>query len=202
MDSQLDHRKQSVHNASEPAVRQEYGSTIALLGCKGSLRILVRSKTERGATLVEFALVVMLFMVMVLGIIDFSRALYIYHFLSNSARDATRWTAVNGSTCGNDNSCNGTGGMNMGPAKDADIIAYVKNRVPTGIDASLVTVQITWPMQTDSPPICNPSDSNYTYDYPGCTVQVQVSYPLNFIFPLIHSGTLMLSSTSEMIIVH
>jgi Flp pilus assembly protein TadG len=158
-------------------------------------------KAERGATLVEFALVVMLFMVMVLGIIDFSRGLYIYHFLSNSARDATRWTAVNGATCGNDSSCNGTGGMNLGPASDVDITNYVKNRVPTGIDASLVTVIVSWPLQPDGPGNCDPTSGGIK-DNPGCTVQIQVSYPLNFIFPLIHSGTLTLSSTSEMIIVH
>jgi hypothetical protein len=49
-------------------------------------------------------------------------------------------------------------------------------------------------------------------NYPGCTAQVQVAYPYNFIFPLIPTvGTTTapctqagycMSSTSDMIIVH
>jgi Flp pilus assembly protein TadG len=200
VDSQFNHSHANIHSASEKQLSLR-GTSALWFPLRRTLRPQAL-KAERGATLVEFALVVMLFMVMVLGIIDFSRALYIYHFLSNSARDASRWTAVNGATCGNDSSCNGTGGMNNGPASDVDITNYVKNRVPTGIDASLVTVIVSWPLQSDSPGVCDPSSSGYTYDYPGCTVQVKVSDPLNFIFPLIHSGTLTLSSTSEMIIVH
>src|SRR5690348_7145449 len=60
---------------------------------------------EKGSTLVEFALVFMLLMTMMLGIVNFGRALYAYHFVSNAARSATRWAAVNGNTCTNDGSC-------------------------------------------------------------------------------------------------
>ena len=62
-------------------------------------------KGEDGNNLIEYALVFMFFMSMVLGIVDFSRALYTYHFLSNAAREATRWAAVRGATCMNDLSC-------------------------------------------------------------------------------------------------
>ena len=37
---------------------------------------------ERGSTLVEFALVLIVLMVMMFGIIDFARALYTYHFVA------------------------------------------------------------------------------------------------------------------------
>ena len=42
---------------------------------------------------------------------------------------------------------------------------------------------------------------------PGCTVEVNVSYKFSFIFPLVYkpfssTGTITLSSTSEMVIVH
>ena len=59
-------------------------------------------KGEDGNNLIEYAIVFMFFMSMVLGIVDFSRALYTYHFLSNAAREATRWAAVRGSTCNDD----------------------------------------------------------------------------------------------------
>ena len=48
---------------------------------------------EEGSTLVEFAFVFMLLVTMVLGIMDFSRALYAYHFVAGAARQATRWAA-------------------------------------------------------------------------------------------------------------
>jgi hypothetical protein len=64
-----------------------------------------RLKAEEGSNLVEFAFIVLLLMSMMLGIIDFSRALYSYHFISNAAREATRYAAVRGYTCTNDGSC-------------------------------------------------------------------------------------------------
>ena len=72
-------------------------------------------KGDCGSALVEYAIVFLLFMTMIMGTIDFGRALYTYHYLSNVTRDAARWAAVNGSTCGGDNSCNGAGYMNNGP---------------------------------------------------------------------------------------
>ena len=57
------------------------------------------SKSEEGSSLVEFALIFLVLMTMMLGIIDFCRAAYAYHFVSNAAREATRYAAVRGSTC-------------------------------------------------------------------------------------------------------
>ena len=91
-------------------------------GCAAaSLR---RLNGEAGSTLVEFAFVFMILVTMVLGIIEFSRALYAYHFVSGAARSATRWAAVNGSTCANDGSCAYATGA--GPS---DITGYVTSYV-------------------------------------------------------------------------
>ena len=53
-------------------------------------------RMERGSTLVEFALVLIVLMVMMFGIIDFARALYTYHFVANVAREGTRYAIVRG----------------------------------------------------------------------------------------------------------
>lgn len=165
-------------------------------GCPGR-------KTEDGSTLVEFALIVIVFMVMLLAIIDFSRALYTYHFLDNAAKSATRWAAVNGYTCGDDNSCNGTAGMNNGPATAANIVDYVKGRVPSGIDPNKITTTVSWPLQTVGPAFCNSASAYYIApNYPGCTVQVHVSYDFSFLYPLIRSTSVTMSASSEMIITH
>jgi Flp pilus assembly protein TadG len=158
-------------------------------GCRG----------ETGSALVEFALVVIIFLTMLFGIIDFGRALYTYHFLSNAARTATRWAMVNGHDCAADGTCNGTAPMNNGPANAADVQNYVESLAPPGIDPTqLVTtscgvVGVTCPA---SPPSC--TDSNGA----GCTVQVQISYNFNFLVPFVHSGAVTMSSSSQMIIAH
>jgi Flp pilus assembly protein TadG len=161
-------------------------------------------KSQEGSSLVEFALIFLVLMTMILGIIDFCRAAYAYHFVSNAAREATRWAAVNGETCGGDGSCNGTAPMNSGPASDTDIQTYVTNLIPPGIDSTKVTTTPTWPVQANGPTICSAAVGGLGpyKNYPGCTVEVQVSYAFSFIFPLVRTGTLTLSSSSEMVIVH
>lgn len=185
---------------------------------------------EEASGLVEYALVFLLLMTMVLGIMDFCRALYAYHFVSNVARDATRWAAVNGSTCNGDGSgsnpgsCTapvtcGTSGCstctNYGSCASAaatDIENYVTMLAPASINTSstgcggspCLTTTPTWPVQKNSPTSC--STTGHSND-PGCTVQVTVSYTFSFIFPLVYkpflpNGTITLSSTSEMIVVH
>jgi Flp pilus assembly protein TadG len=158
-------------------------------------------KGDCGSGLVEYAIVFLLFMTMILGTIDFGRALYTYHFLSNVTRDATRWAAVNGANCGpppnGDNSCNGAGYMNNGPVTQSDVQTYVKNHTPPGIDKTKITTTVTWPVSADSPAVCGT-----TQNFPGCTVQVQSSYVFSFLFPLVKNGNTTMSSTSDMIIVH
>jgi Flp pilus assembly protein TadG len=167
---------------------------------------LLRAKDEEGSSLVEFALIFLVMMAMMLGIIDFCRAAYSYHFVSEAAREATRWAAVNGATCGpppaGDNSCNGTAPMNNGPATETDIQTYVTNLTPPGIDSTKITTTATWPVQANGPTVCST-----TKNEPGCTVDVNVTYTFSFIFPLVYkvfssTGTITLSSSSEMIIVH
>jgi Flp pilus assembly protein TadG len=159
-------------------------------------------KGAEGNNLVEYALVFMIFISLLLGIVDFSRALYTYHFLSSVARDATRWAAVNGATCGapspsnpsGDNSCNGVGGMNNGPASLSDIQTYVTNHTPPGIDPTQITVlPPTWPGTGAACAVANS---------PGCPVEVTVNYPFTFVVPFISTAPLTLTSSSEMTILH
>ncbi len=155
-------------------------------------------RRENGSSLVEYALVIVILMTMMLAIADFSRALYAYHFVSNAAREATRYAAVRGSSCGSDNSCTAANSASgtAGATDQSDIQTFVRN-VPLGISANEVTASVAWPIQTDSPAICNTIQNA-----PGCTVQVQVSYIFNFAFPFVSSSTLTMTSTSQTIISH
>lgn len=51
-------------------------------------------REQRGAVLVEFALVLVLLLVLVFGIIDFGRALYTANSLNTAAREGARYAAV------------------------------------------------------------------------------------------------------------
>ena len=132
--------------------------------------------TESGSGLVEYSVVFIVFMTMLLGIADFSRALYAYHFVSNAAREGARYAMVRGCTPVVATVC-------PAAATNSDIQTYLRN-VPTGIDSSQLTTTTTW-----------------TPDHKaGSTVQVEVDYPFNFFSPLVSTSTLNLKSTSEMII--
>ena len=140
---------------------------------------------ERGSNLVEYGVVLILFLTMLFGVLDFGRAMYAYHFISGAAREATRYAIVRGSSCP-------AAECPSGPASTTDIQNYISN-VPAGIDATQLTVTPTW----------NPGGSvtcNGVPNAPGCVVEVQVSYNFNFLLPLMPKSSIQMTSSSQMII--
>ena len=51
---------------------------------------------EAGQSLAEFSLVFLLFVLVIMGIVDLSRAFYAQNVVTSAAREAARWAAVNG----------------------------------------------------------------------------------------------------------
>lgn len=156
----------------------------------------LKRKSQRGATLVEYAFVAILFLTLIFGVSGFGHFLYVYHAINNAAKEGTRWASVNGSTCNDDTSCNGANGMNNGPASTAQIHDYVLARLPTSVNPSLTYVNPTFGVQTGSPDVCTNAVTGAsgttvpaTPNYPGCTVNVTISYPYNFSFPLLPTMT-------------
>jgi Flp pilus assembly protein TadG len=143
----------------------------------------------RGSTLTEFAFVLPLLAMMMFGVIDFGRALYTYHFVSNAAREATRWASVRGGQC--------TAWPQACPAIQADVQNYVAGIAPPGIDPSPQTLAVTaaWMPPPENPASCIGAANN-----PGCAVQVQVTYNFKFLLPFLPTSTYAMQSTSEMII--
>jgi Flp pilus assembly protein TadG len=170
------------------------------------------ARSERGSTMVEFALTIMMLLVLLFGIVDFGRALYVYHYLANTARTATRWAAVNGATCGPggsstacptcDASCNGTAPMNNGPASESDVENYVKSITPPGINWNQVAVTACGTQGGTECPDSTLSACATTVNSPGCAVQVTVKYNFPILIPIVHNSVIPLSSTSEMVIAH
>ena len=158
---------------------------------------------QRGASILEFAFVLILIMFpLMFGIIDFSRAMYAYHWVSYEAREASRWASVRGAGC--------TAPMTGCNADSAAVQAYVQSIVAAGMynvacngaTKGCVSVTTTWPGTGGDGTSCTNS-GNSPANSPGCIVQVQVNYYFGFSLPFIGnlSGTTMnLHSTSQMVI--
>jgi Flp pilus assembly protein TadG len=142
-------------------------------------------RRERGTTLVEQALVLVFLLTMMFAIIDFGRALYTYHFVSNAAREATRWASVRGV---NSN-------LPGAPATGASVQALVKNVSGMGLDPTKITVTTAWLAPPNNSPACIQNIKN-----PGCVVQVSVQYQYKFFFPFLPTSPITMQSTSEMVI--
>jgi hypothetical protein len=162
---------------------------------------------DEGSNVIEFAITLIFYLLMLFGIIDFSRLLYTYHFVAHAAREGARWAIVNGSNCHNDPdapSCPYANG-----AQESDVASYVANFIPPGIVKTGPNgVQVTAPCGVDGAPRCSSSPSTCikttdgSYNAPGCVVEVTVTYPFTFLFPLVKTATLNLTSTSAMVISH
>jgi len=173
-----------------------------------------RRRDQRGASLVEYAFILIFFLTLIFAINGFGHALFVYHHLDHATKEATRYASVRGSTCATDNT---TGGscktMNSasgiaGPTTAADVTAYIASITPPSIDASQFTVivcgvQGSLVCSASTAPACLTGNALFkAINYPGCTASVQIQYTYNFIFPLVGSFPINMSSTSEMTIVH
>jgi Flp pilus assembly protein TadG len=138
---------------------------------------------ERGSALVEFALVSTALLMLIFGIIDFGRALYTYHLVSNAARLGTRYAIVRGTACTPRST------PDVCPATTTQVQTYVRGTAP-GVDPNAMTVTTTWPTSTG----CTGTGA------PGCVVSVQVQYTFHFMTLLMPHFTLPISSTSKMVV--
>ena len=149
----------------------------------------IRSRGQKGNTLTEFALMLPFLFAGIFGVIEFGRALYTYHFVSDAAREASRWASVRGKSC--------TAYGSACPAKSTDVEDYVVSIAPPGIDTRPVKllVNTAW--------VAPPGNGNSCAKFPnnlGCSVQVMVTYNFNFILPFLPTSTYAMKSTSEMVI--
>lgn len=150
-------------------------------------RRLRRAGKEHGSNFVEAALMLPVLLSMMFGIVGFGHALYTYHFVSNVAREATRWASVRGYTC-----TLLSGGC---PAAATDVQAYVCSVSGMGLNSANITATTTWIAPPNSLAICTTHPN-----YPGCVVQVDVQYKYHFLFPLLPAPSLTMESASQMII--
>jgi hypothetical protein len=125
-----------------------------------------------------------------IGLMKICMAVYTYHFVSEAAREGSRYAIVRGSACTNfPSAC---------PAvtDGSDLSTYVKSLSYPGITSSAMTVTSSYsgfPVGV----ICTPSSA---CNNPGNLVTVHVQYAFPLSIPFIGSRTLNMTSTSAMVI--
>jgi len=151
---------------------------------------------QRGAAMFEFAFVGVFTLFLMVGIIDFSRALYAYHWVSYAAREGTRWASVRGAGCPTSNPL--PGGC---PATAAQVQTFVQSIVAPVMDSAAVSATTTWTGKGGDGTDCTNGGALPT-NSAGCVVKVQVDYNFGFILPLpsVTGSTVDMRSTSQMVI--
>lgn len=150
--------------------------------------------SQRGSVLAEFALVSLATLTIIFGIIDFGRALYMYHLVAEVAREGARYAIVNGATA-----CAG--------GSPDPLQSYVSAQAPlAGPGALTVTTTCadTTICANGTATNCSNADpctgATSPFNKPGCLATVNVTYQFHFFVPIVSRLTLPMSGTSTMTI--
>jgi len=138
---------------------------------------------EKGQSLVEMALVVMIFLFLLFGILEFGRAVWTYNTIIQATRAGARWAVVNVAADSDT--------TNKDKVKNIVVYGYPDvssgNPVLPGLDTSMVNVSIL-PIETDSSTPPKPINQK---------VSVQVNgYQFQFLIPLAPTITIPAYETS------
>ncbi len=129
-----------------------------------------RRRRSRGSTLVESAIVAVVFLLLLVGIMEFGRLGLAYNEVSFAAQCAARYASVRGSSSGH-------------AASASDVQSAAK--VYTGaLDNKQVTVTTTW----------TPNNN------PGSTVKVKVAYKFDTVLLPLSGTTVPVQTTAAAII--
>ncbi len=177
--------------------------------CMGRVRsVLIRHwRSEEGATLVETAMASILLLAMLFGVIEISILLYTYHYISEAARETTRYAAVRGSNSCSSSPTTLTSGTqcNIGPGSSGNPLqVFAQSLGYPGINPNDITVTATWwtASYDSSGNIIwtTPCTGGATCNDAGNEVKVVVNYAFPLSIPFWRATTVNMSSTSNMVI--
>lgn len=137
---------------------------------------------ERGGALVEFAMILPLALIFLIGIVQFGIVMFEYHATEFAAKYAARYASVRGAQC----AANKTAGC---PLTATALATAVRNAVP-GL-APLASISPVWSAPSSTTyaaaggfnPTCS-SSSQEQY----CVVTVKVTNPVGIDIPFVHIG--------------
>ncbi len=114
----------------------------------------------RGASIVEFALVLPLLLLIVFGMIQFGMGWWLSQVVTNGAREGARFGVV----------------VRDPPVSDTDVRTKINSYLnASGVNATSSTIQVSYRL--------NGTDVGYAACVSGCEVKVSVSVPIQNISP-------------------
>jgi Flp pilus assembly protein TadG len=155
-----------------------------------------RLRDEEGQSIVETAMSLTILLTFMFGVWAVGLALYSYHFVSEAAREGTRYAIVRGSSASPTHALCTAPGPPICIAQPADIETYVKFLGFPGINPGNMTVTPSWSAYPTGT-TCTPSAS---CNNPGNLVTVKVQYSFPRIVPFVPAHTYTMTSQSAMII--
>ena len=138
---------------------------------------------QKGLALVEAAIVLSVFLLLILAIVDGGRMIYAYGVMSHAAREGVRYAVVRGVEAGQDARRTGDA-----PATINQLETYIQNRAGP---LSPIRAFTTWPLDSGGQP-----DKRA-----GQVVEVRVEYDFNPVTPFfLPLSPMVLTSTSRTVI--
>jgi Flp pilus assembly protein TadG len=156
-------------------------------------RIFVQEQS--GAAIVEMAMSSTILFAMFFGLFQMTMASYTYQYVSDAAREGTRWAIVRGSSCATN-----TPNLDHCGATSSDVQTYIKGLGYPGLNGSNLSAAATWYSPSTSTPTTWTLCSSGTCNYPGNLVKVVVTYSYRFSVPFVMSRTMNIQSSSQMVI--
>lgn len=149
----------------------------------------------------EMALASTVFLAMLIGVFEMMLALSTFNYVTDAARQGTRYAMVRGST-----SCTNTPNLANCNATAAEVKTYVRGISYPGVNSSNLTVTTSWLSASTSPSSLTSGQTTTwsacggTCNSPGNLVKVVTSYPFSFSVPFVPRATLTMTSTSQVVI--
>lgn len=160
------------------------------------VRALLRhASREEGSGLVETALASTVFLAMLMGVFQMSLAFYTLHYISDAARQGSRYAMVRGST-----SCTNTPNLSNCNVTSDQVQTYVRGIKYPGIQSSRLTLTTTWMTASTTQPTTWSTCSTGTCNVPGNQVKVVAAYTFPLSVPFVPRLSFSLTSTSKMVI--
>ena len=134
-----------------------------------------RTRDDKGTTVVEFALVLPIFLLLVFGIFDFGRYFFVEHTLQYATREGMRLALV-GRTLTDEH------GNPM--SREASIIKTIKDNASMAVDPSTLSIYI-FQIGSDYTDPANWQNQPPNAGNPGSYMRVKTRYTYEFMTPLI-----------------
>ena len=127
------------------------------------MRLMNCWRENRGSSLVEFALISFMFVIVLAGVVEMGRMVLVYNTIANAAREGTRYAIVHGG----DRTGPGATGFNAasGPGNVTNVQTVVKNFASAGlINTNALTITVAYPNGNNTAGSPVTGKVLYTYD--------------------------------------